>query len=259
MNYYPFHIGDYATHTAHLEPMEDLAYRRLLDLYYLREGPLPAEVAELARLVRMRSEAAAVEAVLREFFRLNDAGWTHERCEAELARMSERQAKARASAEASVAARRAKAERPLSERSATVELPTPTPTPRSSSLKKSTPVAKPTDVSDEVWLSFLMVRKAKKAPITALAVLGIRREAVAAGYTLEQALTTCCERGWQSFKAEWVQKDQAKPQGESFYEREQRLKAEQMAKWAPRVAAKVGRNFDFIDAEVSNVPSIESD
>ena len=24
MNFYPFHIGDYVSHTAHLEPMEDL-------------------------------------------------------------------------------------------------------------------------------------------------------------------------------------------------------------------------------------------
>jgi len=40
MNYYPFHVGDYAAHTAHLEPMEDLAYRRMLDVYYLREEPL---------------------------------------------------------------------------------------------------------------------------------------------------------------------------------------------------------------------------
>ena len=42
MNYYPFHIGDYASHTRHLTLMEDLAYRRLLDLYYLHERPLNA-------------------------------------------------------------------------------------------------------------------------------------------------------------------------------------------------------------------------
>lgn len=36
MNYFPFHVGDYAAHTAHLEPLEDLAYRRMLDAYYLR-------------------------------------------------------------------------------------------------------------------------------------------------------------------------------------------------------------------------------
>jgi hypothetical protein len=32
LNFYDFHIGDYASRTGHLEPMEDLAYRRLLGL-----------------------------------------------------------------------------------------------------------------------------------------------------------------------------------------------------------------------------------
>ncbi|NDC25981.1 MAG: DUF1376 domain-containing protein, partial [Proteobacteria bacterium] len=34
MHYYPFHVGDYQAHTAHLTNTEDLAYRRMLDLYY---------------------------------------------------------------------------------------------------------------------------------------------------------------------------------------------------------------------------------
>ena len=50
MNYFPFHVGDYSAHTGHLEPMEDLAYRRLLDQYYLREGPLPADIQATAKL-----------------------------------------------------------------------------------------------------------------------------------------------------------------------------------------------------------------
>lgn len=87
MNYYPFHLGDYAAHTAHLEPMEDLAYRRMLDAYYLREAPLPADPAEVARLVRMRQNMADVEAVLREFFVLGDDGWCHARCDAEIAHL----------------------------------------------------------------------------------------------------------------------------------------------------------------------------
>ena len=32
MNYYNFHIGDYARRTRHLTVLEDLFYRRLLDL-----------------------------------------------------------------------------------------------------------------------------------------------------------------------------------------------------------------------------------
>lgn len=140
MNYYPFHLGDYAAHTAHLEPMEDLAYRRMLDAYYLREAPLPSDPAEVARIIRMRQSLDEVEAVLREFFVLSDNGWQHSRCDEEIGRMQDKQAKARASAAASVNARRAKVqlpsnertadvERTLSDRSTDVELPTPTPTP----------------------------------------------------------------------------------------------------------------------------------
>jgi hypothetical protein len=36
------------------------------------------------------------------------------------------------------------------------------------------------------------------------AVKAIQREADKAGYTLQQALETCCERGWAGFKADWV-------------------------------------------------------
>ena len=151
MNYYPFHLGDYASHTGHLEPMEDLAYRRMLDAYYLRETPLPAPVPDVARLIRMRQNVTEVEAVLNEFFLLTSEGWRHSRCDEEIAKMQDKQAKARASAAASVNARKAKTERKPSDRltdvertlnertanveptfndrSTDVELPTPTPTP----------------------------------------------------------------------------------------------------------------------------------
>jgi len=138
LNYYPFHLGDYASHTAHLEPLEDLAYRRMLDLYYRTEKPLPSDMREVARLIRMRDEDDAIDGVLAEFFTLTDDGWRHTRCDEEIARMQDKQAKARASAAASVAARSANAQRTLNGRSTVVELPTPTPTP----VIEATPAAK---------------------------------------------------------------------------------------------------------------------
>ena len=242
MNYYPFHVGDYAAHTAHLEPMEDLAYRRMLDAYYLREEPLPAEPADVARLIRMRQNMAEVEAVLREFFTLSSDGWRHSRCDEEIERMQDKQAKARASATASVNARRAKAhptlndgstsaQRPLSERSADAELPTPTPTP--TPIINNNTSAVPTSnqsedetcelektkrlrhaalkikdlvtlgVSEQVARDFLAARKTK---FTETALAGFQREAAKARITIEQALATATERGWQGFKADWVDK-----------------------------------------------------
>jgi len=129
VNYYPFHLGDYASHTAHLSPMEDLAYRRMLDLYYRTEKPLPSSCEDISRLIRLTDNAATVRDVLNEFFMPCDDGWHHTRCDEELSRMKDKQAKAKASAAASVAVRLANAQRTLNERSTKVELPTPTPTP----------------------------------------------------------------------------------------------------------------------------------
>jgi uncharacterized protein YdaU (DUF1376 family) len=109
--------------------MEDLAYRRMLDLYYRTEKPLP-EPAEIARLIRMRDHAATIRDVLNEFFEPSPDGHRHARCDAEIERMQDKQAKAKASAAASVNARSANAQRTLNERSTKVELPTPTPTPK---------------------------------------------------------------------------------------------------------------------------------
>jgi hypothetical protein len=56
-----------------------------------------------------------------------------------------------------------------------------------------------------VLKDYLAVRKAKRAgPLTETALAGLRREAAKAGYTIEQALTVCCQRGWVGFKAEWI-------------------------------------------------------
>ena len=71
--------------------------------------------------------------------------------------------------------------------------------------KKATKVAPPEGVSVSVWKDFLEMRKAKRAPLTESALKLIKKEADKAGWPLEQALQECCARGWQSFKADWVQ------------------------------------------------------
>lgn len=232
MNYFPFHVGDYTAHTAHLEPLEDLAYRRMLDQYYLREAALPVEPADVARLIRMRGNLAEVTAVLQEFFTLTDGGWVSARCDEEILRMQDKQTKAKASAEASVAARQAKAnkgrstsaERTLNERSTDVELPTPTPTPTPINTPSDEGVAprkrsattalaaRPDDVSEPVWQDFQRLRREKRAPLTDTALAGVRREAVKAGVPMEVALSYCCEAGWQGFNAGWYADRQGKRQ-----------------------------------------------
>ncbi len=67
-------------------------------------------------------------------------------------------------------------------------------------------IEKPENVSQQVWDDFVKQRKKLKATISQTALNGIKREADKSGCTLQKALETCCERGWRSFKAEWVNK-----------------------------------------------------
>jgi uncharacterized protein YdaU (DUF1376 family) len=86
MNYYPFHIGDYAAHTRGLSLMEDLAYRRLLDAYYLAEHPFNMCSTDIARCVGMIQEHEAVEYVLNKFFEHTEAGFVHHRADQEISK-----------------------------------------------------------------------------------------------------------------------------------------------------------------------------
>jgi uncharacterized protein YdaU (DUF1376 family) len=65
-------------------------------------------------------------------------------------------------------------------------------------------VDRPENVPDEVWSEFIALRRAKRAPLTETAIVGIEREAAKAGWTLADALGECTQRGWQGFKAAWV-------------------------------------------------------
>lgn len=102
MRFYSFHIGDYASHTRHLTLMEDLAYRRLLDLYYLHERPLNARSADVARAIGMRDCEAEVATVLAEFFELVEgAGWINRRADEEIVRCKSKQEQASRAGKAS--------------------------------------------------------------------------------------------------------------------------------------------------------------
>ena len=83
MNYYPFHIGDYISHTSHLSDAEDLAYRRMIDLYYQTEEPFK-DVAWVAR--RIKSTPEIVKLLLEEFFEFDSYGWRSKRADEEISK-----------------------------------------------------------------------------------------------------------------------------------------------------------------------------
>jgi len=83
MIWYKFHIGDYISHTMHLDDAEDLAYRRLLDWYYMGEKPLPLDTVLIARRIRLDEEV--VTPVLNEFFEKTEDGYINGRADKEIA------------------------------------------------------------------------------------------------------------------------------------------------------------------------------
>ena len=84
MNFYPFHIGDYISHTSHLTNEEDLAYRRLIDLYYQTEEPFTRNLMWLAK--RVKSSEEVVATILVEFFEETPDGWKNKRADEEIAK-----------------------------------------------------------------------------------------------------------------------------------------------------------------------------
>ena len=82
MHFYRFNIKDYAVNTTHLTNEEDLAYRRLLDLYYTDEQPIPNNNQLVSRRIRIAAEV--VDVVLNEFFVLTENGWICGRVEEEI-------------------------------------------------------------------------------------------------------------------------------------------------------------------------------
>lgn len=99
MHYYQFNLGDYARDTQHLDEFEDLAYRRMLDLYYLKERALPRNVEQIARLIRMRSHTESIANVLDEFFECKADGYHNAGADKVLEKIYQKSEKAKMAAE----------------------------------------------------------------------------------------------------------------------------------------------------------------
>jgi len=221
MFYYPHHIGDYKSATAHLSNEEDLAYRRLLEMYYDTESNIPLETQWVARRLRVGTEP--LESVLNDFFVRTDKGWKHSRCDLVIRDYHEMAEKNRRNGRLGgrPKSNKSKDKNPVGSQSDASGNPVVTHSkanqePITNNHKPikdtATSVATPDGVSSEVWEQFVKQRKSKKAQITGLVMAGIQREADKAGYTLERALTEVVVRNWTSFKADWVLEKQTATQ-----------------------------------------------
>jgi uncharacterized protein YdaU (DUF1376 family) len=277
VNYYEHHLGDYMRDTAHLSMLEDAAYRRLLDAYYVRERALPADLRECYKLARAstKPEREAVAYVLREFFTLGDDGHHQGRADAEIARFKAKSEKARASINTRWERTRAEA-KTNNERSTNVQ-PTgyerttddihrapvpsnqtpvtnnpPPPSGVAPPLKpaKAKAIDCPDGVAAQTWADWTTLRKAKKAPITATVLDNAIAEAGKAGMTLDAFLRVWCARGSQGLQADWIKPTERAQQAtsEPLWRQEQRSRVAAFAgPAAARQAAKPTTTAEVID------------
>ena len=223
-------------------------------MYYDTEQPIPLETEWVAR--RLRVGVESVTAVLRDFFSREERGWVHARCEREIEAYHRRAEKNRANGRHG-----GRRKNPMGSESVASGIPTQSQgqanqepitnnqEPTTKEIQADKPAVRvraavlaqrPDDVSEATWTDYLAIRKAKRSPLTTTALETIRREAFAAGWSLEAAIRECCARGWQGFKAEWVAGRQ-QDTGETPYQRSMR---ERMAEFAPGVAARPPRGHE---------------
>ena len=199
MHFYSFNIGDYMSHTVHLSLMEDLAYRRCLDIYYLHEKPLPEDATEVARLIRMPEHKPEVVQVLKEFFTHDvGTGYVHKRTDEEITKY---QAKIQAASRAGKASA-------LARSNASSTKVQPNKKQETLNKKQETNIKRPNNVTKKTWEDFFIHRKNLKKPLTETAFKGIKKEVSKTSISLEDALVMVQARGWQSFKSDWIEKEQ---------------------------------------------------
>ena len=73
MNWYKFNHAEYAERSRNISDADDLTYRRMIDMYYLIEGPLPLKLSTISDVVRMDEEL--VEFILAAFFEQESDGY----------------------------------------------------------------------------------------------------------------------------------------------------------------------------------------
>ena len=205
----PLYIADYLSATSRLTTEQHGAYL-LLIMDYWKNGAPPNNDQVLAQITKLSPDAwSNARSMLQPFFEVRDGLWFQHRIETEMV-------KAKHNKQANVKRGKAGAEARWKDKNApsideayseVCSADSTSPSPSPSPISKPSPtkvIPTPEGVSDSVWQDFKTLRKAKRAPITQRAIDGIIAEANKAGWTVEKALSECCFRGWQAFKAEWV-------------------------------------------------------
>jgi len=255
MHYYQFHIGDYISHTIHLSSEEDLAYRRLLDMYYDTEQPIPNNIPLVSRRLRLGSDV--VQTVLDEFFVASDDGYKNLRADLEIREYHAFIEKQRSNGK--LGGRPKKTQRkPTANPDQSQKKPNQQPVTINQEPKNTTTsvvVCLPDWMPVETWNAFLDMRKKIKKPATDYAVkllIGKLTKFRDDGQDVQMVLEKSITAGWQDVFA-IADKQQ---QGKSFREQDE---AEKRRKWEEMTGRKWPTNNGMVIEADTNFLEIGND
>ena len=224
MHYYQFNIGDYAKSTKHLSMLEDLAYRRLLDIYYDTEKPLNSNVKQLARIAGMSSYTEEITNVLSDFFTETDEGFTQKKAACEIELYQAKAGTARVNGKLGGRPKKTQSE-PKKTQSVNSANPDETgskgnykpltinqePLTNNQVKDKETPVKLDYSVLQMTELQskdVVRIRKKNKGTtLTQVIINQLAKQFFLAeqkGFSVQDSLIEWEVRGWKSFKAEWM-------------------------------------------------------
>jgi uncharacterized protein YdaU (DUF1376 family) len=204
MHFYQFHIGDYKSHTHHLSIIEDMAYRRLLDHYYLHEAPIKQR--DIARQIGMRDHEQEVLTVLDEFFVSTEQGYVNPRADEEISKYRKFSEDGKKGA-AKRWQKGGNGEANSPPNATPIATNNQEPITKNQKKTVATKVARPELVSSQVWEDWLSIRRAKKLPLTDTAWTQILAEIEKSGHTVDVVIKECCLRGWAAFKVAWLKEN----------------------------------------------------
>jgi uncharacterized protein YdaU (DUF1376 family) len=228
MHYYQFNIGDYAKSTKHLTLLEDLAYRRLLDIYYDTEKPLISNVKQLARIAGMSEYIDEITNVLSDFFTETEEGFTQKKAACEIEAYQAKAGTARVNGKLGGRPKKTQTE-PTKTQPVNSANPDETglkpnykpltinqePLTNNQLKEKTTPVKLDYSVlqmTKEQCADVIRIRKKNKGTsLTQLIIDQLAKQFLLAkqkGFTFNESLTEWEFRGWKSFKSEWMKVSQ---------------------------------------------------
>lgn len=236
MHYYTFNPKDYISKTSFLEPIEDIAYRRMLDHYYLTEEPLPKNIEEIAMLIRMRSHCDSIALVLRMFFEATADGYINDRAKREIDAYHEKSERAKASAMArwskksnEVNGLDCDANALLDECESNANNKQLTNNHKQLTSNKDIDSDKPkrfdfkkalieSGGSEDLVIAFMAIRKTKKATNSEKAFELFMTNVGKSNQSLNQILEICVQRDWKGFDPSWLQNQKQNRGTDNFHD-----------------------------------------